>query len=121
MGDTIANNSVVSIEDIGVHVSEANTDAVLCMTTVAGCCDNTDVGEWFFPNTMEVLGSGPGGDLYRTRSDTGVVILNRRNAPTSPTGIFHCVIPTQLSPQRVNEDLYVGIYTTSTGEISTIV
>ena len=118
MGDTIANNSVVSIEEIRVHVSEANTDAVLCMTTLAGCCDSSDVGEWFFPNAMEVLSTGPGGDLYSSRSDTGLVILNRRNSPTSPTGIFHCVIPTQLSPQRVNEDLYVGIYTTSTGEDS---
>ena len=121
-GVAYANNSIVTITDIGT-----GSAALLCTTTNSLCCHGHTNPEtqWYFPNgnrLMNTFESGiPIGDLpyYRTRSrynrtrtDSGSVLLNR-NPQGTTTGIFHCDI---LDASGVLQSIYVGIYTSTTGE-----
>ena len=88
-----ANNSVISITDIGETEGEMN--AVQCITDRKSCCGSGD-GQWFFPNGDEVL-SGDVSTIsfyQNTGPDDGTVNLNRANTNViSPTGQFCCVMP----------------------------
>ena len=87
-GTWIANNSIVTLGDIG----EGNC-SLLCYTNLSRCCSDLRAGEWYFPNktTVQTRGEDNKG-FYRNRGPR-VVRLNRRNNATTPTGIFCCVIP----------------------------
>ena len=113
-----ANNSIVTITDIGTDAA-----SLRCTTTNSLCCHGRTNPEtqWYFPNgnrLMNTFESGiPIGDLpyYRTRynrTDSGSVLLHR-NPQGTTTGIFHCDI---LDASGVLRSLYVGIYTSTTGE-----
>ena len=77
--------------------------ALLCLTDKV----QRRIGEWYFPNGMTVDGMG---DVYRRRSRS-VVLLNRRNNATLPSGIYHCEIPDKQETQRI----YIGIYPNGSG------
>ena len=111
------NNSVVNITDIGT-----DSAALLCTSSRPGCCLSSDGSQWYFPNgsTVQRTETLP---YYRRRtiysgffSSTGTVRLNRNPGATT-TGVFHCDI---LDGSGDLQSLYVGIYTTSTGESSTL-
>ena len=125
-GTTYQNNSLVSLEDIG-----ESSDALLCVTDLTACCRGSDtngmgaLGDWFFPNGTAVpnmiigfLGGGLSGTpiiwkFYRNRGPS-VVRMNRRRGGVN--GIYRCEIPVSLGSPIDNQNIYIGVYTASTGE-----
>ena len=127
-GVTYQNNSLVTLEDIG----EGDGDALLCLTDVTACCRGGDtptgisaLGNWFFPNETAVpnfllgfVGGGLSGTpviwkFYRNRGPS-VVRMHRREGGVD--GIYRCEIPVSLGPPIVYQNIYIGVYTASTGE-----
>ena len=112
-GTIYQNNSIVTLEDIG-----NSSNAALCMTNLTTCCrhpytgiNGSAIGNWFFPNGTRVLSHGSQWDFYRIRGQM-VVGLNRRRGGVD--GIYRCEIPYSAS---INQTIYIGVYSTSTGEI----
>ena len=110
-GTTYQNNSCVALEDIG-----EGDDALLCVTNLTACCkppyigNGSASGNWFFPNKTRVPGSGQQWEFYRDRGKM-VVRMCRRGGGVE--GIYHCKIP---DSRNVNQTLYIGVYTTSSGK-----
>ena len=109
------NNSVVNITDIGT-----DSAALLCTTTFIPCCSSANpVTQWYFPNGTQVQSFGtspPSMTFSRTRSRSpGTVRLHRISGATT-TGVFHCDI---LDASGDLQSIYVGIYTTTTGDSTT--
>ena len=117
---TYRNNSIVMLEEIG-----EGDDALLCITNQTACCRRPHTGEmgpaignWFFPNGTRVpsdIANGTSGekwDLYRDRGQM-VVHMNRRRGGVE--GIYRCEIPDAMN---VNQTIYIGVYSPSTGEWS---
>ena len=99
-GTVYANNSVISITEIGETDTPAtpahdSNNGLQCISDRMPCCrfGGGHVGEWFFPDGTMVPGNGP--TFYRNRGgDDGTVNLNRANTNVvSPTGLFCCVVP----------------------------
>ena len=119
-GTTYQNNSLVSLEEIG-----EGGDALLCRTSNTMCCARDQVprkgilGDWYFPNGEKVsnsrLDNGTMPDIYRNRGPS-VVRMNRRQGGVN--GIYRCEIPDTAG---VNQTIYIGAYTASTGEWYTFV
>ena len=107
-GATYQNNSIVTLEDIGVQ-----GDALLCMTNLTACCRGQDgliSGGWFFPNGTRVHSLGYQWDFYRTRGRM-VVQLHRRRGGVE--GIYHCEIPDSMN---VTQNIYIGVYSANSGK-----
>ena len=106
---TYQNNRIVTLQDISEH-----DHALFCMTDQRNCCRPPDsysaLGNWFFPNGTRVPSSGKQWDFHRTRGQS-VVHLHRRRG--GEEGIYRCEIP---DIEHVNRNIYIGVYTTSTGE-----
>ena len=117
------NNSVVNITDIGT-----DSAALICTTTFRTCCfSGPPPGtHWYFPNGSRVdrFNTLP---YYRSRTDgqrfppgtsaIGGTVLLHRNPEGTMTGIFRCEI---LDAGGAFQSIYVGIYTTTTGESCTL-
>ena len=101
------NNSIVNIEDIGV-----GANALHCITDRVQCCRGGDggaSGEWYQPGqTSPVVGKGlmSTKNFSRNRAPSAV-LLNRRNAATSPIGLYHCEV---LDLGGANQSVYIGMY-----------
>ena len=128
-GTPYPNNSLVTLEDIG----DGGVNGLLCLTDVTDCCQRDDtpsninraLGDWFFPNGTIVpnmvigfVGGGNSGtpiisEFYRNR-DVSIVRMNRRRGGVN--GIYRCEIPVSVTQSVVNQTIYIGVYTTSTGE-----
>ena len=111
------NNSVVTITDIGT-----GSAALRCTSTYHPCCYSAPSPgtHWYFPNETR-LENNNALPYYRTRtasgpSSPGSVILHC-NVGATTTGIFHCEI---LDASGIFQSLYVGIYTTYSGESCTL-
>ena len=52
-------------------------------------------------------------EFYRDR-DKSIVRINRRRGGVN--GIYRCVIPVSAGPPIVYQNIYIGVYTTTTGE-----
>ena len=122
---TYQNNSLVTLEDIG-----ENSDALHCMTDYIACCGRSEspggvvLGDWHYPNGTRVPNTILNysyaynysyrqlyiWDFYRNRGPS-VVRMHRREGGVN--GIYHCVIPDTTG---VNQTIYIGMYTASTGE-----
>ena len=104
---TYQNNSCVALEDIG----EGN-DALLCVTNLTACCkpNGSASGNWFFPNETRIPGDSSQWEFYRTRGKMVVHMCRRRGGVE---GIYHCVI---RDSRNVNQTLYIGVYTASSGK-----
>ncbi len=92
-----ANNSVIAITEIGESDSDTTAnEALQCITDKRPCCRTppSRVGEWYFPNRSFVPAiQNSHSSFYRSRSDNGVINLNRDNANiTSPEGWFCCEV-----------------------------
>ena len=114
----------MTLEDIG----DGGVNALLCVTDLTACCRGSDtpsgtpsIGEWFFPNGTTVPntvinfinGVNIIWNFYRNRGP-GVVRMHRRDGGVD--GIYHCEIPVSLGPPIVYQNIYIGVYTASTGE-----
>ena len=108
-GVIYANHSIVTITDIGT-----NSAALLCTTTLPGCCFtfSGSANGWFFPNGSAVT-NVRNLPYYRNRARNPGTLLLHRNPEGTTTGIFRCDIP---DASGVLQSLYVGIYTSTTGE-----
>ena len=105
------NNSVVNIMDIGT-----GSGALICTTTNLPCCLSSDGSNWYFPNGNAVQRSDTQ-QYYRTRTFTGGgTVPLHRNSEATTTGVFYCTIPDGSGDLH---SIYVGIYTTTTGESTT--
>ena len=108
-GTIYQNNSLMALEDIG-----EGDDALLCLTDQIACCRRPytllPLGNWFFPNGTRVPSINNQWDFHRTRGQM-VVRLHRRRGRV--TGIYSCEIPDAMN---VNQIIYIGVYTTGTGE-----
>ena len=115
------NNSVVTITDIGT-----GTAALICTTTFRGCCYSVPPPgtHWYFPNGSRISNTNTL-PYYRTRTDgqklpvdssPGGRVLLHRNPEGTTTGVFHCEI---RDATGTFQSIYVGIYTTTTGESCT--
>ena len=124
-GTTYQNNSLVTLEDIG----EDDDDPLLCLTDLTTCCRGSDtppgtgaLGNWFFPNGTAVpnkfIDIINGVDIiwkfYRNRGPS-VVRMNRREGGVD--GIYRCEISVSLGTPIVYQNIYIGVYTASTGEL----
>ena len=127
-GTTYQNNSLVTLEDI--QFGDDN-NPLLCLTDLTTCCRGSDtngmgaLGDWFFPNGTAVpnmiigfVGGGMSGipiiwDFYRNRGPSVVRMLRREGGVD---GIYRCEIPVSLGPPIVYQNIYIGVYTASTGE-----
>ena len=111
--ESIPNHGIGTITEIG-----SGSAALFCTTTLPGCCFSGD-GGWFLPNGVEVMrdGSLP---YHRTRaSNPGALLLNR-NPEGTTTGIFRCDVPVTGGFPGGTQSLYVGVYTSTTGESCTL-
>ena len=108
-GTTYQNNSLVTLEGIG-----EGDYALHCVTDLTACCRRPyallSLGNWFFPNGTRVPSSGFMWDIDRTRGHMVVFLHHRRGGVT---GIYSCVIPDGMN---VNQTIYIGVYTASSGE-----
>jgi len=116
------NNSVVNITDIGT-----DSAALICTTTYIACCySGPPPGtHWYLPNgsrvdrfnTLPYYRSRTDGQRFPIGSSPGGTVLLHRNPEGTTTGIFHCEI---LDATGAFQSIYVGIYTTTTGESCTL-
>ena len=84
-----ANNSIVSITDIGTDQDAA----FQCITDRMPCCSYY-YGEWYFPNESVVYHHNHNMIFYRATGNNGRVSLIRASPDVmSPTGQFCCVVP----------------------------
>ena len=118
MSQTLANHSYVDLSYVGNDLSGSNS--VQCITDLGTCCSYTQgphSGDWNFPNGTRLPFSGYG-DIYEYRGAQRVYLHCRNNA-NSPTGIYHCGIPTidvhHSNDISVRDTVYVGLYTASGG------
>ena len=96
--------------------------SVQCHTDLESCCTGgqspTHRGDWYFPDGDRLPFCGDGGGIYEYRNAQRVD-LRRRNNANSPTGIYHCDIPTNAvhhdTDISVRDTVYVGLYTASGG------
>ena len=110
-GMSYPNHGIVNIMEIGT-----GSAALRCTTTLPNCCFSGSGGGWFLPNGDEVMrdGSLP---YYRTREQNPGALRLNRNSEGITTGIFRCDIPVTGGTQS----LYVGVYTSTTGECSKLI
>ena len=101
------------MEDIG-----EGDNALFCITNLTACCTHPytrgtpkAIGNWYFPNGTRLHSvNGEEWDLYRSRGKM-VIRMNRRRGGVE--GIYHCEIPDAMN---VAQNIYIGVYSASTGE-----
>ena len=116
-GETLLNHGYVDLSLVG-----DGSDSVQCHTDLMICCTgnegiaSADRPDWYFPDGDGVGFSSGGGDIYMAR-EAQRIDLRRRNSAISPSGIYHCEIPTDDGNGGfVRETVYVGIYGTGGNE-----
>ena len=113
-GETLPNHAYVNLSLVGNEFSGG--DSVMCHTDLNTCCtgaQGSHRGNWYFPDENRLSFSSDGGDIYEFR-DAQRVHLRRRNFATSPSGIYHCLIPTLAVHDdiAIGDSAYVGLYAT---------
>ena len=101
-GKIYANNSVVSIYDIGEE-----EDALLCKTDKEKCCKDfpNRFGEYFYPSGTQVPINRLQHGFYRNRGKK-VVRLNRREGVDSPLGGYSCEV---LDSSGVTQKIFIHL------------
>ena len=110
-GETLPNHSYVDLTLVGSGDGGPGV-AVMCHTDLPSCCDTVQGpyrGSWFFPNGSMLSD----GDIYET-CHAERLDLGRRNHTYSPSGLYHCDIPTVAVHDEIDnsmgETVYVGLY-----------
>ena len=115
-GNNLPNNSYVDISQIGI--AGDGSDSVRCISVLRSCCNDstrTFLADWYFPNgTRLQFGDG----IHESRG-THRVDLRRHNMANSPTGIYCCKIPFNVSNPSARKMLCVGVYTDQGGKYIT--
>ena len=119
-GVNLPNHAYVDLTTVGENISDPG-DTVRCHTDLETCCSSSQGihrGDLYFPDG-NALGNAMGsGDIYKLRDDQ-VIHLRRRNDVTSPSGIYHCEIPTIAVnddvDNKLGESVYVGLYPPNEG------
>ena len=123
-GDPLPNHGYVDLSLVG----DASSDSVQCHTDLTTCCTgvitdsipSADRPDWYFPDGTLMGFSSGGGDIYQRR-EAQRNDLRRRNNVLSPSGIYHCEIPTDDGDGGfVRERVYVGIYSTGGGIVCSL-
>ena len=97
----------------------SGSEGVQCITDLTTCCRGANGqhrGDWYFPNGTRL-------HFFMVLSLRVVVLrelinVRRRNNANSPTGIYHCDVPTLTVHDNyisVRDTVYVGLYTGSGG------
>ena len=108
-GTRVPNHGFLGRGELSNH-NRSIDNPLLCVTPDnTTCCSSAEtggspLGNWYFPNGIEVPTNDTGWLFYTTRGP-GVVRLHRHTRGVS--GIYHCVMPDQSG---VNQTLYVGLY-----------
>ena len=108
------------LEDIG-----EGDGALLCITNYSACCRppytgdmESALGNWYFPNGTRLPSlaaiADERWDFYMNRGQM-VVRLHRRRGGVE--GIYCCEI---LDAMNVTQTIYIGVYSVSTGEWSSL-
>ena len=125
MGVNLPNHSYVNLTLVGEDTSDPG-NIVRCHTDLETCCQGSQGihrGEWYFPDGNALFHAGGGGDIYKSRG-AQVIHLRRRYDATSPSGIYHCEIPTEAVNDDVDnalgETVYVGLYPPNEGNVITL-
>ena len=91
------------------------SDSVQCHTDLLTCCSGAQSahrGDWYYPDGSRVQFPGVE-NIHESRGDMGVDFRARHTA-TSPSGIYHCGIPTVAVHSDVDisvrESVLVGLY-----------
>ena len=116
-GQTLANHSYVNLSL--VRTSDSNN--VQCHTDLSTCCSSTQGhhrGDWYFPNGTRLKFKGKS-DIHEARGNKTVDLY--RSSLTSPSGIYHCKVPTIAvhddDDTSVKDIVYVGLYYPASGGI----
>ena len=122
----------MTLEDIGewdIRYGGDDDNPLLCLTDLTDCCRAGDtpsginaLGDWFFPNGTAVPNTVIDRDNYRVaiiwkfyrNRGPSVVRMHRREGGVD--GIYRCEIPVSLDLPIVYQNIYIGVYTASTGE-----
>ena len=109
----LPNNSYVDISQIG----QGGSDSVQCISVLEDCNNHSRrlIADWFFPSGTRLNFPGDPGNIYESRG-THRVDLHRRGMANSPTGIYCCKIPFNVSNPSARKMLYVGVYTNLGGK-----
>ena len=125
MGVNLSNHSYVDLTLVGEDRSD-HGNTVRCHTDLNTCCSSDEGdhrGELYFPDDSVLANAVGSGNIYKRR-EAQVIHLRRRNDVTSPSGIYHCEIPTVAVNDDVNnklgETVYVGLYPPNEGIVITI-
>ena len=120
MGDILPNHAYVDLTTVGENISDPG-DTVRCHTDLQTCCSGSQGihrGDWFFPDGNALDNAVGGGDIYKHR-EPQVIHLRHRDNAMSPSGIYHCEIPTIAVNDNVDtitgETVYVGLYPPNEG------
>ena len=76
------------------RVGEGENGALVCRTDKVDCCHTVPnrFGQFYYPSGNQVPIKSAGQGFYRNRGDQ-MILLNRREGATSPTGKYRCEIP----------------------------
>ena len=108
-GETLPNHGYVDLSLVGTDTSDPG-NTVRCHTDLQTCCSSSHHGDWYFP-TGERVGISedqPTPDIFEAHRTQRVDLL-RTNNVLSPSGIYHCEIPTNDDP-AVRDSVHVGLY-----------
>ena len=93
LGRNLANYSYVDLSLVRDYYD--GSDSVQCHTDLLMCCSGSQGphrGDWYYPDGSRVQFPGVE-NIHESRGDMRVDFRARHTA-TSPTGIYHCGIPT---------------------------
>ena len=109
--NVIPNHGYVDLGMVGTTYS----NSVWCRTDLTTCCrssEGTYRGQWYFPDGQHLQAIG---DIYEEEKPKRVDLRRNNSATISPTGIYHCEIPTIAVHDDTNisagATVYVGLYT----------
>ena len=124
MGEDLPNHAYVNLTLVGEDDSDPG-NTVRCHTDLNTCCNSSQGihrGDWYFPDGGRLIVTIGGSDIYESRGVQRVDV-HRSNNASSPSGIYHCDIPTvdvhNNTDLLVRDTVYVGLY--SSGGNSVII
>ena len=112
-GETLSNHSYVNLSLVGRPDDLSNRHDVVCHTDLVKCCSSREGdhrGDWYFPNGTRLPFPGYG-HIFQARSAQQIG-LRRDKGFDSPSGMYHCDIPTNDGDISVRETVFIGVYAT---------
>ena len=118
IGQTLANHSYVDISQVGT-----GDETVQCHTDLDTCCNMAQGphrGDWYFPDGDRLpFPFGGACNIFEARLAQRVDIRRVNNA-MGPIGIYCCdisILTAHATNNSVRASVYVGLYTSTGGEI----